>query len=135
MTVAAILVGAAVGAGVSYVTGGDPMKGAMYGAVGGGIGGGYAIGGAAPSAEFGAAAIGGAKGGAIGGAGSTLVGGLGAQVLKTPAIPPPGPTTIQAPYASEAERQRRRRRKDYGSTILTGGLGTTATTRRIELGP
>lgn len=66
---------------------------------------------------------------------------LGSMMMKTPKmpkIPPPtgGFSTIRAEYAGEAEKQRRRRRKGYGSTILAGGqtLGEAATQRKTILG-
>ena len=63
----------------------------------------------------------------------------GAQMMKMmepPPIPPPPPTQVSAPYAGEAERQRRKRRKGYGSTILAGGqtLGEATTHRKTILG-
>lgn len=133
MSLAAIGIGALIGAGTSWAMGGDPAKGAMYGAAGGGVGGGYAAMGAgvAPSATAGAMMAGGAVGGVAGGVGSTLVG--GAPKLKVPQTPI-GTTTLSVGYASEAERQRRKRRKGYGSTILAGGeLGVSAATQRRQI--
>lgn len=138
MSVAAIGIGALFGAGVAAATGGDPLRGAMFGAVTGGVFGQYAAASpaVAPSAEFGASVVGGAKGGALGGLGSSIIKGpSGGQVLQTPSIPTPGPTQVSIGYASEAERQKRQRRRGYGSTILAGGeLGVASTTRKQILG-
>lgn len=137
MTVAAMLVGAAIGAGTAAAMGGDPKKGAMYGAVGGGIGGVVA-----PASQVSVAGVttapgvaGGAVGGGIGGVGSTVLRspkGLGSTLIA-PTTPPPSPMTVG--YASQAEKQRRQRRRGYGSTIVAGGqLGVASTQRKQILG-
>jgi hypothetical protein len=66
----AMLIGAAMGGGSAAMTGGDPLKGALFGAAGGGLGAGVA--GAQAGAASGASggASGGAAGGASGAAGS-----------------------------------------------------------------
>jgi hypothetical protein len=72
----AMLIGAVTGGGVSAVTGGDPLKGALLGAAGGGLGAGVggALGGqAATAAAAPTATAGGAAGGAGGAAGSAAV--------------------------------------------------------------
>lgn len=50
-------------------------------------------------------------------------------------IPPETPPTATVPgYASEAEKQKRKRRKGYGSSILAGGeLGVSAATQRKQI--
>jgi hypothetical protein len=60
----AMLIGAAMGGGSAAMTGGDPLKGALFGAAGGGFGAGIA----GAQAGGAAGASGGASGGAAGGA-------------------------------------------------------------------
>ena len=60
----AMLIGAVTGAGTSAITGGDPLKGALFGAAGGGI----------------TSGLGGALGGQAAGAGSATVGQTAAQL-------------------------------------------------------
>lgn len=137
MTVAAALWGAAVGAGTAKAMGGDPKKGAMYGAVGGGIGGAAAPAGGITQASIAGQAVspatfGAVAGGAVGGIGSTMIkpSPLGGSTL-IPQTPPPSPMTVG--FASEAEKQRRKRRRGYGSTLLAGGELGVATTHRKQI--
>jgi len=142
MTAAAVLfvakhaaIGAAIGATTAAATGGDPRKGAQVGAITGPIGAGISgtVGSVAPSAEAGRQAVGAAVGGGVGGAGSTLM--RGKSPTLSASLAPAGTTTVSAGYASGAERQRRQRRKGYGSTILAGGeLGLASTYRKQILG-
>ena len=94
------------------------------------------------------ALIGGLYGASVSG-GSILTGATVAGTLigseigrKAEAALTPEPPTVTAPsaiitsagYAGEAEKQRRRRRKGYGTTILAGGELGAATTRKEILG-
>lgn len=136
MSAAAIVIGALVGAGTAKAMGGDPVKGAMYGAAGGGIGGAinpYSLGGSTMIAS--SATVGAVAGGAAGG---VAAGGIGPSIIKGPSggqVPPPLVSPMTVGYASQAEREKRSRRKGYGSTILAGGeLGVASTQRKQILG-
>ena len=72
----AMLIGAAMGGGSAAMTGGDPLKGALFGAAGGGLGAGVA------GAQAGAAS--GASGGATGGAAGGASGATGATAALGP---------------------------------------------------
>ena len=121
MTLAAILIGAGVGAGTAAAMGGDPKKGAMYGAIGGGIGG--AVGPAAAGVPVGfsqstAAAAG--TGAVVGG----VTGGATARkdiTGKLPTALSPIPKTVMA--RERAEREKLGKKKRQRATVMGGGLG------------
>lgn len=78
-------------------------------------------------------------GAALGAGAGAAAGKFAGSALKKPVTPPtitePSPITTTAGYASQAEKQRRQRRKGYGSTILAGGeLGVASTYRKQILG-
>ena len=98
----AMLIGAVTGGGVSAVTGGDPLKGALLGAAGGGLGAGVggALGGqAATAAVPGASAVPGATAGS---AASATVPSALQSALPTTAL---GPTNMAAQAGQMAGTQ------------------------------
>ncbi len=139
MPIVPILVGAAVGAGVSAATGGKWEKGAIYGAVGGAAGAAinpYSVG--ASSVAVSAGTVGAVAGGAAGGYAS------GALARTTPPLPKPREVSLLSPRPREVdledikaeERKRLDRRRGYSSTVLTRGatLGTARTQKARALG-
>ena len=87
----AMLIGAATGGGMSALTGGDPLKGALLGAAGGGLGAGVA------GAQAGAAS--GASGGASGGAAGGATGASAVPSAFESAVSQALPSTTQAATA------------------------------------
>ena len=123
-----ILIGAAIGGGVSAATGGNPLLGAALGAAGGGLG--AAAGGAGGAAAGGASgATGGATGGAVGGAtGGTVGGATGATAAQAFPVAMQAPITATplAAVGSSAPTMAQMAAMDAGLAATGQGFAQTA---------